>query len=134
MLKEIRDEILTKLSELKPSTLKTVENYSGQFSDQLTDLVLRLPAALLHYEGSPFKVIAHQVYEVELNYQIWICSDLKRNSKRNVEQIEIAIDLIIKKLLELPDVEITEIIEAYYSEEVLIYAIRFKYEPKGAKP
>ena len=128
MLKTIREVLIAKLEELKSTKFKAVEPYAGQLSEG-ANFALRMPAALLTFEGMQFEIVSHQTYRLKITYQVWIFSKLKRNEIRNLDKIEDLVDDTIEKLLELNPVEIREVVQVYNDDNLIVYGIKFNYDP-----
>lgn len=128
LYKKVRSEILEKLKELKPANFRTVESYAGQLGDA-ENFMKKLPAIFIQLGSGNYQQYSINTYNVDIDYQIWIFNNIKRNLSDNIDSVESLIDIVSDKIRELSNIVLLNVKEAYINDSVLAYVLNVKYIP-----
>ena len=88
-----------------------------------------MPAALIQLGSASYEQYGRKAYNVNASYQVWIFSNIKRSLEKNIDNIEIVIDKTIDKLLEIDEVTLKNVKEAYVNSNIIAYVINIDFEP-----
>ena len=128
-LSDIRNSLVSKPEELKPSVFKTVESYAGQLSDA-DEFIKKMPAVFVQLEGADYSQYSRNTYEVSITYQIWIFTNVKRNMDRKILSVENMIETVTDKIREIDNVILQSVREAYVDKDIIAYEVTIDYEPE----
>jgi len=125
-----RAEIISKLEELlTPLTpLRSVEPFAGQLSAG-SDFLKKMPAALVHYSASSFSQYGRNSYNYDLDFEIWLFTNIKKYESKNIELIDTLIWECLLKIMEINEIVVQTVEEGYVDNNIMAYTIRIKYEP-----
>jgi phage gp37-like protein len=130
-INSIRAEIITKMEELKPLTFKMVESFAGQLAD-VPAFVKKMPACLVHFGGvdfSEYSMHPLKAYETVVPFEIYVFTDVKKYKSKNIDTIESVVGTALEKIVEIQQITLKSVKQAWADNEFLSYVINVDYIP-----